>query len=189
MATKTCKQCGESKPIEQFRKYYGGRKGNYNTCKVCEKINSREKYLVSKLNEGTITIPETDELNKIYKLWEYQASLGLRPPRHIAEKAIPLSESLDSMIARYEVASKQVAIIMPNAPMMPELAKWLVEPLTEEPDYYLDVVYENLKDKYRPQHSVDSKTMLPVYDDTYKDVLEKILARFYDYEDTYYKEE
>ena len=38
MNAKTCKQCGELKPIEQFRKYYGGRKGTYTTCKTCENI-------------------------------------------------------------------------------------------------------------------------------------------------------
>jgi hypothetical protein len=186
MATKPCKQCGELKPVEQFRKYYGGRKGTYNTCKMCEKINSREKYLVGKLNESTITGTEIEELNKIYKLWEYQAGLGLRPPRRTAEK-VPLAESLDTMIERYEIASKQVAIIKADAPVQPELAKWLIEPLTQEPEYYLDEVYEQLKEKYRPQHSIDSKTMLPVYDDTYKEVLDKILDRFYTYEDTYYE--
>ena len=40
-ATKTCKQCGVIKPLEQFRNYYGGRKGTYTVCKSCEKINSR----------------------------------------------------------------------------------------------------------------------------------------------------
>ena len=46
--TKTCKQCGVIKPLEQFRNYYGGRKGTYTICKTCEKINSRVKYLEGK---------------------------------------------------------------------------------------------------------------------------------------------
>jgi len=37
--TKICKQSGETKPLDQFRRYYGGRKGTYKTCKFCEKIN------------------------------------------------------------------------------------------------------------------------------------------------------
>ena len=45
MNVKICKQCGQIKPIEQYRKYYGGRKGTYKVCKSCEKINARAKYL------------------------------------------------------------------------------------------------------------------------------------------------
>ena len=66
---KPCKQCGIIKPIEQFRNYYGGRKGTYTICKTCEKINSRVKYLEGKkeLNDN-----EKLELQSIYQLWETQ---------------------------------------------------------------------------------------------------------------------
>ena len=57
---------------------------------------------------------------------------------------------------------------------------------TEEPDYYLDEVYEQLRSKYRPVLRIDTATMLPVYDETHAEVLERILERFNDYEDNYY---
>lgn len=186
MATKTCKQCGEIKPLDQFRPYYGGRKGTYRTCKLCEKINSREKYLLNKSSSGTISADEVEELEKIHDLWEAQVQLGLQPPRFIAVKTTPLTESLDSMLARYTAASKQVIIADTSAPPQPELIKWLSEPLTKEPEYYQDDVYEDLKSRYRPMIRVDKDTMLPVYDDTYKEILRQIAARFDEYEDSYY---
>ena len=77
-----------------------------------------------------------------------------------------------------------------NVPEVPaELSRWLTEPLTEEPEYYQDEVYEQLKAKYRPKTKIDKDTMLPIYDDTYKPVLDSILERFDDYEDKYYDRE
>jgi hypothetical protein len=67
-----------------------------------------------------------------------------------------------------------------------ELTDWLVAELTEDPDHYLDGVYEYLKNKFRPVIRIDEATQLPVYDETYKTVLEKVLERFNAYEDTYY---
>ena len=45
-------------------------------------------------------------------------------------------------------------------------------------------MYESLKAKYRPQLGYDSERGLPIYDDTFKDVLNQILRRFDDYEDS-----
>ena len=59
----------------------------------------------------------------------------------------------------------------------------------EEPEYYQDEIYEQLKAKFRPKIKIDPDTMLPVYDDTYKPVLDKVLERFDNYEDTYYDRE
>ena len=75
MQTQVCKQCGELKPIELFRKYYGNRRGYYKTCKVCEKINSREKYL---RNKADLTDSESIELEKIHTLYEAQRAAGLQ---------------------------------------------------------------------------------------------------------------
>lgn len=187
METKTCKQCGELKPIEQFRKYYGGRKGTYNTCKTCEKINARAKYLRSK---EELTAVEQTELNKIYRLQDIQREVGLQPPSTFSGRSIPLVDSLDEMIGKYKdmatVASVDAGI--PQA-ICHELSQWLVEPLVEEPDYYLEDVYEYLCKKYRPQLRIDTATMQPVYDDTYKKVLEQVLERFYEYEEHYWDKE
>ena len=186
MPTKTCKQCGEIKPQEQFRQYYGGRKGTYKTCKFCEKINSREKYLAGK--DGLDEAEET-ELSKIHQLWEAQVKLGLQPPRSSTGKATPITEDLDDMLSRYEAAGKNVQMVNVRAMPQPGLIKWRTEELTKEPEYYQEVVYEDLKAKYRPVLRIDKDTMLPVYDDTYKSELAEIAARFDEYEDQYYSQE
>lgn len=184
METKTCKQCGELKPITQFRKYYGGRKGTYKTCKVCERINSRVKYLNTKGDKRSDA--ENAELDKIHALWAAQRAIGLNPPKSRAERTASVTEDLDSMLNKYQAMASSVDTTEAEAPA--ELLKWLHEPLTETPEYYQENVYEQLKDKYRPQVRIDTATMLPVYDDTYKTVLDKIAARFDEYEDNYYSE-
>lgn len=187
MDVKTCKQCGELKPISQFRKYYGGRKGTYKMCTACERINSREKYLNAKGER--MNHEEEAELDKIHKLWEYQRSLGLQPPTRQARKA-KLDDDLDGMLDKYKAMSEQVisttdALSVQNVPS--ELLSWLVAPLTLEPDEYIDEVYERLVETYRPCIGIDRATMMPVYDNKYKAVLDKILERFTDYEDSYYE--
>ena len=74
MTYKTCAHCGEVRPIDMFRKYYN-RPGLYAFCKICEKIETRRKYLVRKSN---LSEAEKIELDNIIKLYEYQSSLGLR---------------------------------------------------------------------------------------------------------------
>lgn len=184
MNAKVCKQCGELKPIEQFRKYYGGRKGHYNTCKMCEKINARYKYLRSK--GDTIDYQEESEIHKIEELYDAQRKAGLRPP-NVGERKVPLVDSLDDMIAKYNTTPTVPSDKQLDGPH--DLTVWLTCELTEEPDYYLDEVYEALKAKYRPAQSINTETMQPVYDDTYKDTLDRILERFYAYEEKYWNED
>jgi hypothetical protein len=191
MNAKVCKQCGELKPIEQYRKYYGGRKGTYTTCKICEKINARCKYLRSK---ETLSDVEQIELDKIEQLYTAQRSAGLQPPRTSAERVKPLADSLDDMIAKYKMTSVQLTTEPSDdncvvTPVPAALQMWLKCELSEEPDYYLDKVYDELKAKYRPQLHIDTVTLQPVYDDTYKLVLEQILDRFYKYEEEYWDKE
>lgn len=171
METKKCRQCGEIKPIEHFRKYYGGSTSSYTLCKDCEKINSRVKYLERKGDRAT----EYDkaELAKLYQLYELQRACGLRPPRRAAQT----QSKLDAIIESY----KRQANALPK-----ELQEWLTIELTKEPEYYLDGVYEHLRAKYRPLLRVDASTLTPVYDESYAVTLEKILERFNDYEDRYY---
>lgn len=190
MNAKICKQCGELKPIEQYRKYYGGRKGNYKTCKLCEKINARYKYLVAK--GESIGYQEEAELGKIEKLYEVQRAAGLEPPRRGAERNTPLADSLDDMISKYDNVPKVVVVDTSGTPqpaVPAEIQMWLRCNLTEEPDYYLDEVYEELKMKYRPQLRIDQETLQPVYDDTNKAALEQVLDRFYKYEEEYWDKE
>lgn len=183
-STKTCKQCGEIKPLEQFRKYYGGRTGRYTTCKLCERLNSREKYLSSK---ESLSAQEADELAKIHLLWSHQRTLGLKPPRTSSGSAVPIASSLDGMVERYAERAKAVVEAAPNlVEPAAELAGWLIRKLDKQPEYYQDEVYPRLRELYMPQLYIDQATMLPVYDTTYKAALDEIAKKFDDYEDNYY---
>lgn len=189
MDVKTCKQCGELKPISQFRQYYGGRRGTYKMCKGCERINSREKYLSSKEIRST---EEEAELAKIHALYDCQIKVGLQPPVKQGRRK-PLTEDLNDMIQKYAAMSVKVkaatvsmdALELSDTPA--ELLRWLTEQLDKEPDYYLDEVYEELKTTYRPCTGINRDTLMPEYDNKYKDVLDRILERFNEYEDSYYE--
>jgi len=107
-------------------------------------------------------------------------------------------DTVTSMLQEYAAQeSKEAtdALVNGKRPVLPdaeseaipeELRTWLTAELTREPEYYQDEVYERLREKYRPIKEIDQQTMLPVYDNTYKWVLDKILTRFDEYEDAYY---
>ena len=180
MSYKTCRQCGLLKPIDHYRKYYGGRSGHYTTCKQCEKINSRLKYLEGKTS---LTEPERIERDKIIQLYEAQQAAGLRPPRR-GGRSSEVAVDLDEMIKQYKPIDVS---LVAKAEVPLELSKWLTCELTDEPDMYIDEVYEQLCKTYRPIKHIDAATNTPVHDDTYKSVLDAILKRFYEYEDKYYE--
>ena len=186
METKQCRQCGEVKPLAQYRNYYGGRQGTYTICRACEKINSRVKYIEKKQNR---TVAEDEELNKIYQLYDAQRACGLRPPRREAGRHEKVTEDLDNLIQKYMAQANkaaEVAEVLDTTQTPAELMQWLSCELTKEPDYYLDEVYDELKEKYRPVLRIDKETLLPVYDETHAMVLDQILSRFNAYEDSYY---
>jgi len=173
METKRCRQCGEIKPLGQFRGYYSG-VGTYTICKDCEKINSRAKYL-SKKGDGA-TQADKDELAKIEQLYEYQRALGLKPPRRRKELQSSI-DAFDKLIDKYKSKTTEGPA---------ELQRWLTEELTDVPEYYLDDIYEQLVAIYRPVLRIDPNTLTPVHDETYAPLLNKILERFNNYEDEYY---
>lgn len=181
---KQCKQCGKMLPLTNFRKYYGGRTGYYKYCLVCEKINNREKYLSKKT---TLTDAEAEEYEKIQHLWHVQRMNGLQPPHN--SNQLSVASRVEDLLADYDATSNAVVeqptqtetgVVIPA-----ELQEWLTKPLTEDPDYYQNTVYEELRDKYRPIMEINQDTLMPVYDDTYKPILNEILDRFDDYEDNY----
>jgi hypothetical protein len=175
MEAKQCKQCGEIRPISEFRRYYGGLNGTYTRCKSCEKINSRVKYLERKGDKAT----EADkaELDKLHQIYELQRMCGYNPP----QRRVAHSDRLDAIIGSLSNKAAE------RAEVPTELTRWLTEELTDVPEYYLDSVYADLRRKYMPIKRVDPETMLPVYDDSYAHVLEQILDRFNEYEDKYYQ--
>lgn len=190
MEVKQCRQCGEIKPVEQFRQYYGGRRGTYTMCRSCEKINSRAKYLEKK--GANRTQLEEVELNKINKLYDAQTACGYRPPRREAGRAAALVEDLDTMIQNYTSKANKVSNVpaeLDTQGTPAELLRWLSEELTRDPEYYLDDVYEDLRAKYRPVLRIDQASMLPEYDETHAAVLDAILDRFNKYEDEFYNQD
>lgn len=165
---KKCKQCGEVKPLAEFRKYYHAN-GRYTKCKSCERINSREKYLSSK---AKLNDKEQAELDTIHQIWVYQRNRGLTPPR--TRGALKLDEMLADL----------------KKPELPfDLRDTLYGELHQDPEFYYDLYDEYLLPKYRPVVGIDPETNLPKYDETYKDVLNQILKRIDDYEYEYYKED
>ncbi len=185
--TKTCKQCGVIKPLEQFRNYYGGRKGTYTICKTCEKINSRVKYLEGK---SELNDKEKAELQSIYQLWETQRTLGYQPPRTTMKGQKPVVDTVLEMMDTYKERSQLLGSVAEEAlTAPPELLRWLTEELTDDPDYYLNDIYDELKEAYKPVLRIDERAMMPVYDETYSGILDKILERFYKYEDDYYAQD
>ena len=80
---RTCKRCGRELPEDNFRTYYGGRKGTYSFCKQCESIEQRRKYLVRKDSESPdgLTVEEAAELDKINELYDRRAAAGLAVPK------------------------------------------------------------------------------------------------------------
>ena len=184
---KPCKQCGVIKPLEQFRNYYGGRKGTYTICKTCEKINSRVKYLEGK---SELNDKEKAELHSIYLLWETQRTLGYQPPRTTVRGQKPVVDTVLEMMDTYKERSQLLGSVAEEAlTAPPDLLRWLTEELTEDPDYYLNDIYDGLKETYRPILRIDERAMMPVYDENYSGILDKILERFYKYEDDYYAQD
>lgn len=178
-----CKQCGELKTEINYRQYYrrtaAGTKatGRYRVCLQCERINNRYKYLAKKHDQSPA---ELSEMQKILDLYAILRERGLAPPGTIDTDA-PLD--IDAEIQKHKRELERERTLVPEA-VPQELLKWLEEDLSGyEPEYLQDVVAEELLKKYRPQLGVDSVTLKPIYDDKYRDVVNKILKRFDDYED------
>ena len=82
--TKTCRRCGAVKPLTQFRKYYGNRKGHYTFCQECERLETRRKYLSRK---ELLTPDELYELQAIKNLYEARERIGLPQPKARSSKS------------------------------------------------------------------------------------------------------
>lgn len=202
---KRCVQCGILKEEDEFRPYtYSkskGTSGRYRICKSCEAINTayrRAKTIVEtpyssfdnkELYEKSLHIVDrTDQLYRVLLM------RGLRVPT-MPTQAQEEETSVDKLLSFYAAASPAApsviapVVIAQNIP--DELTEWLNADTSTwyaqgiSPEYLQETVYESLKAKYRPQIGVDKETYLPMYDDTFKDVLNKILRRFDDYEEEY----
>lgn len=206
---KRCVQCGLLKEEEAFRKYTYSRENNtegrYRVCKTCEAINTAyrrarqwmtDRHLEGDATAVVVVAGETETyrrldavIKKTEKLYAVLESRGLRVPQAVATKQDGEVDCLDSLLAFYkeETGKSTVAVISADTP--DELLHWLNVDKQEwkdnclSPEYLQETIYESLKAKYRPQTGVNKETFIPVYDDTYKAVLNQILRRFDDYEE------
>ena len=180
-----CKQCGEVKQLSSdvFRPYYGkNAKGFYRVCRTCERINNRYKYLTGKGDAATKA--DLEEIARIEELYDTLRELGLEPPRYGARASSTVHSVVEELLKkkRQQAAEKKEQFGAPT-----ELLDWLDRPLTEKPEYYEDV-YFKLREKYMPVVGTNPDATLK-YDETYKEILDKILKRFDEYEDNYVYEE
>lgn len=192
---KRCKQCGLLKEVEQFRLYTYSRSkgtpGRYRYCKQCESINAaytRAKKQNEAYEKGDAKEHARVIEAKIEALYGTLESKGFRTPLSYTAPVDNTISAIDSIMSFYEVDAPKLPVAANNE-VPDDLQRWLTMDYSEwserglSPEYLQETVYESLKAKYRPQIGIDREKYIPVYDDTYKDVLNKILARFDDYED------
>jgi hypothetical protein len=193
---KRCKQCGLLKDVEEFRPYTYSKKnetgGRFSTCRSCEAINS--KY--TKLKATGEDSPELMQLEKLFGLLESQ---GLHTPlsrlQSTEQPKTTVELAVDKLMKFYGDTFGPVAkpvVVLPTDTKVDtpkELQQWLTETSDDwvqkglSPEFLQETIYESLKAKYRPQIGFDQEKFIPIYDDTYKDVLNEILRRFDDYEE------
>lgn len=207
---KRCVQCGILKDESEFRRYkYSVLKhteGRYRICRACEAINAN--YKQSKVWVETHKYgDDPDKFNRINgfvvnteQLYKTLEAKGLRVPAAVATEPRVKDDSFEQvqqLLQFHMSTSPQPAIQeeLHKATVPDELQQWLnISPAVwiEEdisPEYLQETVYESLKAKYRPQIGVDRETYLPIYDDTYKQILNMILRKFDDYEENYVPKE
>ena len=187
-----CKQCGEVKQLSKdfFRPYYGkNAKGFYRVCRTCESINNRYKYLTGKGEAATQA--DLEEIARIEELYDTLRELGLEPPRYGAGTTSTVHTLVEDLLQKKksQIAERKAQLeevgVETDTPA--ELLDWLTKPLTEKPEYYEDV-YFKLREKYMPIIGTNLDAT-PKYDETYKEILDRILERFDEYEDNYVYEE
>lgn len=192
---KRCKQCGILKSEEEFRLYTYSRKketqGRRNECKTCEAINA--KYIRAK---ETGDLAEVERIMNLYTMLEAKGlhtPLSRKPRESVEDEvdAILAFHNTNGAVPRVSpILCAQINVDMPS-----ELEYWINSTFEDwieddiSPEYLQETIYESLKAKYRPQVGVDRDRFVPLYDDTYKDILNSILKRFDEYEDMMSSEE
>ena len=180
MTYKICRQCGKNLPVSMFRAYGQGRKGTHRRCKSCESLNLRFKYLKRK---HTLSDKELKEVDSIIEIYKELKSFGYEVPTDsisVSDRLIEYKQHIED-IKDTTVRKHSVDTEVPS-----ELLYWLTAPLIDKPpEYYIDIVYEKLQDKYAPFTNYNADTSLPERSPVYKEQLNAILERFYEYEDTY----
>lgn len=189
---RTCKQCGRSLALPNFRRYYprgaaaqkqkeAVLKVGYNTvCKECEAFNAKVNYIYKSSKRTQEQQKLLDDAAVFYK---ELASRGLEPKgRYAAEVLVgtdfarhSTSHSNDSI---KDARNFMNSILEPtvNDALVDEYNKLLKLDLTEEPD-----VYQEMLDKLREQSVGTDGRVRPEY----KEIFTKVAERIDEYEDNY----
>lgn len=199
MDLKKCKQCGKWKAQDDFR-VYSNRDSYHTKCKKCESLNASRIRLEKKVQSGAATTEDQETLSNIYKLYELQRGLGLKPPA-VTSNA-PLSVVVESALAEYssysdkalQTGSAAAPTTTPNEQATStddsELQEWLTKDLSNidlaADEDYLDNIMDKLDKKYRPIVGRDEFTLKPIYDETYRDLLNEISERFDKYTEEFW---
>jgi hypothetical protein len=210
MATvKRCVQCGILKEDEEYRKYTYSRtndtQGRYSRCRSCEATNTAYRRAVAWLSSPEAGYGRNDfsidvdyaTVNKMRnivtrteELYKVLEERGLRVP---GKTEVVEVDTIGQLMDFYKVPDKVTVAVstVQGTPLgvpddldywlKSDAAKW--NELGLSPEYLQETIYESLKAKYRPQVGVDKDTYLPVYDNTYKKVLNDILRKFDDFEE------
>lgn len=200
MDLKKCKQCGKWKAQDDFR-VYSNRDSYHTKCKKCESLNASRIRLEKKVQSGAATTKDQETLSNIYKLYEVQRGLGLKPPA-VTSNA-PLSVVVESALAEYSSYNDKAlqtgsaaapTNTKPNEQATStddsELQEWLTKDLSNidlaADEDYLDNIMDKLDKKYRPIVGRDEFTLKPIYDETYRDLLNEISERFDKYTEEFW---
>ena len=186
--------------------------GRYRLCKQCEATNTTYRKICKQLDtfkdpvtgDYTFTPPTKETFyrlmharERIEMLYDMLSARGLRVPTKKApeDPNAGVLGTVDKLFAMYgeksTAATVAATVVAPTSEVPDELQAWLDADPAEwqakelSPEYLQETIYESLKAKYRPQIGVDRDTYLPIYADTYKDVLNQILRKFDDYEEQY----
>ena len=124
--------------------------------------------------------------------------------RSARTKSPEISDTINQILMHHNICVDEAAPEQSSSPIKQvdipeevpdELQHWLETDMDEwleadlSPEFLQETIYESLKAKYRPQKGIDRERFIPIYDDTYRDVLNMILRRFDEYEEKLSAEE
>ena len=184
-------------------------------CRLCEEDTRNYRALTKLLDAHCISLGQEQQLAKYVEVFRLLESQGLSTPlsRKSGDKAnterirINPEQRLESLMQRYGANIPVAAVQQPSEAATPSpsdvtegidttdvpdgLQQWLTGSFDEwyeklfTPEYLNESVYPTLKSAYRKEIGWNAVTLTPEYDATYKDVLNRISDRFWDYEDWY----
>jgi hypothetical protein len=142
------------------------------------------------------TPAQEEKLEKIAEVYRRLHRAGMHPigayAKHVLGTTSTRAKSSSAALIDDYMAFVDEAFSDETTDIMNTLKKWLTKELTEEPDYYIDTVYGDLRVRCRCDHVTeeDARERERIgrgFDvkDIYKELLDAVLTRFNAYEDKY----